>query len=112
MPLRLREGRQDSFQLGGQRRRRDGLGQKSQARALLSTLLVERLADLGEKLRPRTNLVAIGERLRAVRVVESEQRGLREVVRRATTGGMVRVAFELRGPSLVALRQEPRRDSA
>ena len=109
----LAEGtREQIADLGRQRRRAHRLGQDPQAGALKRLLGRERRPDRPEKRRPRTNLAEVGERLRAIGIVEAEHRGLREDVGRAEAAGMQRVAFDLRRASLVAFDEQPGRDAA
>ena len=48
-------------------------------------------------------------RLRAIRIVQTENRGLREDVGRAAARRMIGVAFDLRRPPFVALDEQARR---
>ena len=112
MPLRRREARQQIANLRGERRRADRLGEDAEPGALERLLRGQRGADRAEKRRPRADLAEIGERLRAVGIVEPENRGLREHVGRAEAARMQRVAFDLGRPPFVALDEEPGGDAA
>src|SRR5439155_6172525 len=87
-------------------------GENANAGALERPLRVQRRGRRAEKRRPRPDLADVGQRLRAVRIVEAENRRLREHVGCAEAARMERVALDLRRPPLVALDEETRRDAA
>ena len=72
VPLRGGKAREQIADLRGERRRAHRLGQDPQAGALERLLRRERGADRAEKRRPRPDLADVGERLRAIRIVEAE----------------------------------------
>jgi hypothetical protein len=65
-----------------------------------------------EEVAPRPDLAAVGDDLRAIGVVETEHRCLRDRVGRPQAGRVVRVALDLRGPAHVAFDQDGLRDAA
>ena len=69
-----------SLNLRGERRRADRLGEDAEPGALERLLRRERRADRAEERRPRTDLAEVGQRLRAIGIVEAENRRLREDV--------------------------------
>ena len=62
--------------------------------------------ELREERLPGADLAELGDHLRAIGIVEPEDRGLRESVRRAEARGMVGIALDLRRPAEVALDQD------
>ena len=112
MPFRGREAREQLADLRRQRRRVDRLGQDAEAGALERLLRRQRRADRAEKRRPRTDLAEVGQRLRAIGIVEAEDRGLREDVGRAEAARVQRVALDLGRPPFVALDEQPGGDAA
>ena len=72
----------------------------------------ERRAHRDEERRPRPDLAEVGERLRAVGIVEVEDRRLREHVGGAEAAGMLRVALDLRRAPFVALDEQAGGDAA
>ena len=69
-------------------------------------------ADRAEERRPWTDLAEVRQRLRSIRIVQTEHGGLRERVAGAEAAGMQRVAFDFRRPTLVAFDEEPGCDAA
>ena len=74
--------------------------------AVSAARIAPRNADHG------TNLAEVGQRLRAIGIVEAEDRRLREDVGGAEAARVQRVAFDLRRPALVALDQQAGGDAA
>ena len=66
----------------------------------------EHLAERGDERLERADLAEVRERLRAIGVVEAENRRLREEIRRTPAGRVIGVAFDLRRPALVALDEQ------
>ena len=112
MPGGGREACQEVADLRGQCRRAHRLGQDAEAGAGERLLSREHRADRPEKGGPRPDLADVGERLRPIRIVEAEHRGLRERIGCAEATGMERIALDLRGTALVALDEQPGRDAA
>jgi hypothetical protein len=105
VPLGLRERGQEAADLRGQRGRGDGLGEDADPRAAAPRLRDEDRAHGRDEGVPGPDLSAIGERLRAVRVVEVQDLGLGEEVGRAEARRVLGVALDLGGPALVALHE-------
>ncbi len=112
VPARLRIRAENRRHHVRERRGRDRTGQEPQARALLCLLSSQRLLRGGEEVPPRTDVAALGDDLRAIRIVEIEDLGLREDVRRAEAGGVLRIAFDFGRMPHVALDQHRPRVSA
>ena len=90
-----------SLPLPGQRGRSDGRAQEINAASILtlSQLLAQRLGKLG----PLAVFAAIHHMLRAVRIVEIEQRALRKRIGRTVVIRVLRIAIDLDGAELIAL---------
>ena len=112
VPSGGREAREEGADLGRQCRRAHRLGQDPQTGALKGLLRRERRPDRPEKRRPRPNLADVGERLRAIGIVEAEHRGLGKDIGCAEAAGMKGVALNLGRASLVAFDEQSRRDAA
>ena len=84
----------------------DRFGEDAEAGALERLLRGQRGADGAEERRPRPDLAEVGDRARAIGIVEAENRRLREDVAGAEAAGMIRVAFDLRRPPLVAFDEQ------
>ena len=69
-------------------------------------LSVEHLPNRRDERLERANFAEVRERLRAIGIVETEDRRLREEVGGAEARRMIGVAFDLRRAALVALDQE------
>ena len=102
--LRLRPRLLHFAPLPRQRGRRDGRAQEVDAGSILgrSNFVAQRLG----KLRPLATLTAIGDVLRAVGIVQVEQRALRIRIGAAMVVGVLRIAVDLDRPELVALDQQ------
>ena len=111
-PLRLRERREDVADLRLQRGRGDRRRQEAQARAPSGRSFSRASLTAASKRAPRPDLPALGQRLRAVGVVDVEDGGLREDVRAAEARGMELVALDLDRPALVALGEDAARVAA
>jgi hypothetical protein len=107
MPFRGRESREHLADLRRQRRGIDRLGQQTDAGAFERLLRRQRRADCAKKGGPRTNLAEVGQRLRAIGIVQIEDCGLREDVGRAAAARVQRVALDLRRPPFVAFDKQP-----
>ena len=96
-----------------ERRRGDRPRQEPEPRAAVRALLLERRACAAARnaLHGRIS-PALGQRLRAVRVVDVEDRGLREDVRAAEARRVQLVALDLDRPALVALGEDAARVAA
>src|SRR5262249_35182743 len=81
--------------------------QHAHSLAALLRLLLEGAAQGGERLVPGPRLTEVGDRLRPLRVVQAEDRRLRERVGGAEAGGVARVALDLGRPALVSLDEQP-----
>src|SRR5208337_4772186 len=57
---------------------------------------------------PTPNPAIAHGHLRAVRIVETQHRGLREDISGAKTGGVAGITLDLRGPAHVTFHQQPR----
>ena len=79
---------------------------------LLAACAGQRAADRGDEAAPRTDAAQFGDGLRAVGVVEGEDRRLREDVGAAAGGRMIGIAFDLGRAALVALDQQAGGDAA
>ncbi len=77
MPLGLRKFLEQLLLLVGQSWRRKVLRQNAQPRALLSLLRIQRILQRPNQLAPAGDVAEIGNVLRAVRIVQIENRGLR-----------------------------------
>ena len=104
--------RENLLQLPAKRRRGHGFGQDAKARALGRRLRRQAGADRGDERAPRSNLAELHNRLRAIGVVQRQQRRLRVEIGRAKASRMIGVAFGLRGASFVAFDQQARGDAA
>jgi hypothetical protein len=111
-PLRGRERGEHVADLLLERRGGDGARQEPDPRAAIRALLLDGELRRGEKRAPRPDLPALGQGLRAVRVVDVEDRGLREDVRAAEARRVQLVALDLDRPALVALGEDAARVSA
>ena len=106
-PLRLRILRQKTAYLRGQGRRRNRFRQNPDAGALTGFLHLERILECGRERAEGTDVAEIGDVARPVRIVEAENRGLREQIRRAAARWMIGVAFDLRRAALMAFDEQP-----
>ncbi len=111
-PLGLGKAGQDLLDLGGQGRRVDRLGQDAQAGARAGRLRRQRAAHRRDEPAPRPHAAEFGDRVRAIRIVEGEDRRLGEQVGAAAGGRVVDVALDLGRAAFVALDQEPGGDAA
>ena len=101
VPFCLGQVLQQRFDLLGQRRRDDRLGQQPQPGAAAAAAASRMAArDGGQRVAPGARLAQVGDRLRAVRVVERQHRGLVEDVGAAAAGRMIGIALDLGGPAL------------
>ena len=112
MPFRGRKARKQVSDLSGERRRVDRLSEDAEPRALERALCRERRADGPEKRGPRADVAQVQQRLRAIRIVEAENRGLSEHIGRAKTPRMQRVAFDFRRTAFVALDEQAGGDAS
>ncbi len=99
VPLGLRINLQEVAQLVGERGRRNRWGQNADACALQRFLRAERAADCAQKCRPRALVAHRHYALRAIGIVEAENRSLRKDVGAAERCRMLIVAFDLCGAS-------------
>ncbi len=114
VPARLGERLEQLLNLLVQRRRDDGFRQQAQAGATALALVGHRPpqrrhavdGDGAEGGVPRRRLAAGADRLRAVRVVEGQDRRLMKHIGRAEAAGVLGVALDLRRPALVTLDQQ------
>jgi hypothetical protein len=97
---------EDVVDLRPHRRRRDRLGEDPETRALLRELCRQHAAHRDDEPAERLDVAEVGDRGRAVGVVETEDRRLRKDVRGAAARRVIRVAFDLRRPAFVALDQQ------
>ena len=97
IPLRLGIGGLRLLDLCGERRRGDGVGQDGEAGAAGCLLALERLGEGGEKFRPLGVIAAIEDVLRAIRIVEVEQRALRDGIGAAFGQRVIGIAVNLDG---------------
>lgn len=106
MPARQGKERKQVSELRRERRRRDGSGQDPEAGALRCPVLFQ-LSHHGRRKRvPAARAAEVLHDLRAVRIVEIENRRLREAVGSAQAGGMLGIALHFDRPAHVALRQQ------
>jgi hypothetical protein len=105
-PLGLRQPAEQLVHLRAQRGRGDGLAEDTEARPLHRLLRRDDAAHRGDEGVESPDVAKVRDRRRAIRVVEVEDRGLREDVGGAAARGMIRVAFDLRRAALVALHEE------
>ena len=111
-PLRVGMGGEHLLDLGGQGRRVDGLGEDAQSGALAGGLARQRAAHGGHERAPGLDPAQLGDGLRAVGIVEREDRRLGVHVGAAPAGRVIGVSLDLGGPTLVALDQKTRGDAA
>ncbi len=103
---------QQLLNLPGERRRGHVLGQQRQPGTTAGHLRVERGAHCLEERRVRRGLPVLGHHPSPIGVVEVQDFGLHEDVRRAEARGVARVALDLRGASLVRLDEHADADTA
>ncbi len=106
VPFGLRKKRKERLNLRGQRRRSDDTGQDAETRAAPAFHPGREGLRTFHKQRPGLDFPEFRHRLRAIRIVKIQDRGLREHVRCAKAGRMVGVTFDFRRPSLVAFHQQ------
>ncbi len=106
VPTGLRLVAKDACQHLGQRRGGDRRGEEVQARAALGLVGCQRLLHRSDEGGPSAYVSAEGHRLGAVRVVEAQNRGLRQGIGGPEACGMLRIAFNLGRPPHVALDQD------
>ena len=109
MPSRGGEGGQEFSHLPRQRGRRHGARENAQPGALAVPLGFDHAAERSKKGAPGANVPLLFEGLRPVRVVQGQDLGLSEHVRRAEAAWMPGVPLDLRRTALVALHQHARR---
>ncbi len=105
--LRLRISRLHLLPLRRQRRRRNRLAQEINSLSAIGLLRRSRKRLL--KLTPARNLSAIQHMLRAVRIVQIQQRRLRKRIRLALRHRMLRIALHLDRPERIRLHQHRNR---
>jgi hypothetical protein len=103
---------EDLLDLSGQRRRVDRLGEDAQAGALAGRLCRQRAAHRRDEPAPRPHAAELRDRVRAIRIVEGEDRRLGEQVGAAAAGRVVDVALDFGRAAFVALDQQPGGDAA
>src|SRR5206468_299587 len=69
-------------------------GEKADTRSLQSLLNIQRPANRIQKIAPGANIAQVGDCLRAVRIVQPQDRSLRKDVRSAQARRMLRIAFD------------------
>ena len=106
VPLRAGEFGEEALDLRGESGRRDGLGEQPDPRPLERPLSVEGRLHAREERPPRKDLADVGEGLRAVGIVEVEDRRLPAGVGGAEARRVVGVAFDLGGTAEVALDED------
>ncbi len=112
IPLRPGELLAKRLELLDQGRRRDDLRQHPEPGAAVGPVGVANPEDVGEEVVPGADPGIAGDDLRAVGVVEPEDRGLHEDVGPAPVGRMIGVAFDLRRSPRPALDEHARRVAA
>ena len=105
MPLGLRINLEKRLKLVGQCGRGNGWRQDANARTLQTFLDAQRRAHGLNQRSPGANVAQVSHRLRAVGIVHSQDRRLRENIGAAKTCRMLVVAFNLGGTIQVALDQ-------
>ena len=90
---------------------RDCLGEQTQPSALLAALLRQRGLNSADRRVPAVHPAHEGDGLGTVRIVQRENRRLGKRVRGAETRGVIGIAFDLRGATLMAFDQKPGGDS-
>jgi hypothetical protein len=105
-PLGARESLQKVIELSAERRRGHGFCEDADASPLRGLLRAQHLAHRGGERIERPNLPEMGDRLRSIWIVQTENRRLREQIRCTEARRMVGIAFDLRRPSFVALDEE------
>ncbi len=111
-PLGLRMRGENLLDLRGERRRVHRLREDAEPGAAGRGLGREGAADGADEAAPGTHLTELGGGARAVRVVEGQNRRLREEVGAALARRMIGVALDLRRPAFVALDEQPRGHAA
>ena len=111
-PLCLRQACDQLVNLRRERWRGDGFGEQTDAAPLLGLLRVQHGAHGADERAEGPDLTEIGERLRAIGIVEIEDSGLREHVRGAPARRVIGVAFNLGGPAFVRLDEQTQARSA
>jgi hypothetical protein len=111
VPLHARVLREQRLELRAEGRRSDGLRQDAQSRAIRFRG-VERGLQRGDEVAPGDRVTEPAHDLRAVGIVEAEDRRLHDRVARAEARGMRRIALDLRRAVHVALDEHARRDAA
>ncbi len=109
VPFCLRILFEEGVQLRRQRGRGHRFRQDAQARAPFRPLFRQRGHEVGQKLFPRADFPAPPHGARAVGIIKLQDGCLMEHAGRAQAHGVIRVAFDLRGPALVAFDQQSRR---
>ena len=112
MPLRLGIHGEEGLHLVFESRRRDGLREDANARALQGFLHDEWTAELFGKLGPRRHVTEVCDALGAVGIVHGKDGGLREKVGGAEAGGMQRITFNFCGTAEVTFDKKRLRVSA
>ena len=112
VPFGAGHPREDTGKLRGERRRRRGLAEEMEAGPAKRLQFANHCQHRGGEAGPGANLAEVRDRATAIGVVHRRDRRLREQVGRAKAGRMLRVAFELGGPSYVAFRQQASGDPA
>jgi hypothetical protein len=111
-PLGRRQRLHQLVDLPGQGRRGDGFRQQPEAGAAGELLGVDRAGQRRGDIGPGLDFAAVFDRLRAIRIVERENRRLRVDVRAALDRRMLRIRFDLRRPAFMTLGQHRRREAA
>src|SRR5438445_3411894 len=73
---------------------RNHLRENADTRSLQSLLNIQRPANRIQKIAPGANIAQVGDCLRAVRIVQPQDRSLRKDVRSAQARRMLRIAFD------------------
>ena len=112
MPLRARILSQQFLDLASQGGRIDGFRQNPEASPLQTGLPPKGVPQVGEEVLPRADFFDPLDPLRAIGIVQRQDRRLGNGVRCAKARGVRRVAFNLRRAAFVTLNEQPDRPAA
>ncbi len=112
MPGRQRQFRQKRTNLRRQSRRGYRLGEQHQPFALLVALGLHLVGHHIGKPAPGGDVAFATEDLGPIRIVQAQDRRLRDRVGVPQTGGMIGIALDLGGPAFVLLNNDPAGESA
>ncbi len=108
VPLRPRISHQKLLDLRRQRGRSYGSRQNPEPFTLLQVRYIARSRDRGEKVPPTVDVPVHQYGLGAIRIVQRQDAGLHENIRRAEARRMIRIPFDLGGTAQVTLDQQAR----